>query len=352
MASVRETQERKDRAKPHREETKEPADRLLARVKDRLAYQSPRDKTLDEQLLNECGAMVRYASAAGRRIPPFAAEAVSMLVHARAAFTGGDDETEWHADPNDAKLLSLAHHALARVVAPATPQSVTVLNEERSDRTFMRLLGPVRLVRWMMVLAFLLVLAFVLLFTLQGANPVRNATTTAHVAWGSRLLSALYLLCAAGLGAIFSALSRINERIETGVYDPKEESSYAATVVLGLISGVVLAGVISVNLKGLNKLTQPLLALVGGFSAPAVRQLLNALVDSVRTLFAGTGVTPSRPAPSAGSITEDDRARLTARALVLRHEVDGASLPQNVRLQLESLLDELAPTDGAKPGQE
>lgn len=61
----------------------------------RLFERREDDNTLEEQLLNESGAMVKYASAAGRRIPSAAALTVSRLILQRAEHGDGSPNAGW-----------------------------------------------------------------------------------------------------------------------------------------------------------------------------------------------------------------------------------------------------------------
>jgi hypothetical protein len=304
--------------------------------------------SLDEQILNECGAMVRYSSAAGKRIPPTAAETISKMVADRASHT--QEGSQWRA--SDFRNLAIAHFLLSRVVSPATPQSITVLNQERPGNGILKLLGPIRLVRWMMVLAVLLLATFLVLLSAEDVRPLQELTAAGAPAatFWTKLWSALFLLCAAGLGAIFANLFRANASVEAGTYDPKEESSYAASIVMGMIAGVVLARVISANFEALDKLTEPLLALLGGFSAPAVYRLLSRIAETVETLVQGNqkdqiAAHAETVVARANADAEIERARTAAKAVRIRDVIDGVVTDPAVRRELQVLLEDLLPPD-------
>jgi hypothetical protein len=317
-------------------------------------HESGRDTTLEEQLLNECGAMVRHAAAAGKRIPPSAAEIISKLVAERATHSSTNSDSPWQvAQPADLRDLATAHQMLSKLVAPATPQSITVLNEEKPNNRFVKLLGPVRLVRWMMILALLFLASFLILFTTDVQSLEETARAQGQAPSGlSRLWSALYVLSAAGLGAIFANLFRANARIESGLFDPKEESSYSASIVMGMISGVILARVISSNFDELNTFTEPLLALLGGFAAPAVHRILNRLVETIEALVQGNAsdqiaAQAEVAAARVTAVAETDRARLAARALRLREEAARSGSSETLQSELRSLIEDLLPEEDA-----
>jgi hypothetical protein len=310
-----------------------------------------RELSLDEQLLNECGAMVRFTSAAGKRIPPAAAETVAKLVADRASHK--DEDSQWRTEPCGFHNLAIAHFLLSRVVSPATPQSITVLNQERPRNRILTLLGPIRLIRWMMVLAVVLLVTFLVLLATEDVRTLEELTapgTASSATFLTKLWSALFLLCAAGLGAIFANLFRANAGVEAGTYDPKEESSYAASIVMGMIAGVILARVVSANFDALGKLTEPLLALLGGFSAPAVYRLLSRIAETIETLVQGNA--SDQIAAHADAIlarananAEIERARLAARALRLREMADRLLPDEALKREFQGLLEDLLPPD-------
>src|SRR6266545_2889311 len=193
------------------------------------------------QLLNECGAMLRYASTRGMEIPPRAAYAVRELDNKRA-----EQGEKWLPEPQDAADLAATHVHLSRLVDPATPKSITLVNEQSPHSRWVALFGAVLVVRVMMVLAIVFLLAFLLLLPIVGEDPAEAIATGS---WGNGFLGAAYIVLAAGLGVLFSQLFRINRQISRGQYDPTEDAAQVTTIVLGLIAGVILAMLLSDVLK-------------------------------------------------------------------------------------------------------
>ena len=66
-------------------------------------------------------------------------------------------------------------------------------------------------------------------------------------------------------------------------------SSYWARIILGLIAGLMLAELIPLKLFGgsqeVSKLTKPLLALLGGFSATIVHRILTKIIEMIESVF-------------------------------------------------------------------
>jgi hypothetical protein len=311
----------------------------------------------EDQLLNECGAMLRYASTNGMEIPPRAAFIVRKLDNQRLGSGDG-----WLPEPQDASELSSAHRSLSRLVEPATPKSITMLNQQAPTTRWRALLGAVFVVRVMLFLAVTFLFAFLLLMPIAGDDPVAAISAGGgDRSWGESFLSAVYMLLAAGLGVLFSQLYRINRQISRGQYDPAEDAVHMTTVVLGLIAGVVAAMFLSDMLKdtdGSQRFSQPLLALLGGFSAPAVHNIVSRFVDALGALVGGdpreqTAAEVQEAIIRTRATLEQDRKRIAARAyrigedaataLQLPDEAMRSSASEALRGDIRDLMSEVLP---------
>jgi hypothetical protein len=222
--------------------------------------------TLDEQLLRASEAMIRYAFASGLTVP----EPVTDVVH-QAASAGGTP---------DVRQLTRAHNELVRIVAPATPRTILVVSEGRQSALSM--LGPVRLVRQMLVVVIVLLVLFLLLASSQEVN--ESGGDFFHSAGVPVLVNGLFYLVAGGLGAAFSALFTAQRYIKDGIYDPKYESTYWLRFILGLMAGLLLPALVPLAGEGeAGAVTRPLLALLGGFSASVLYGVLEGVVTTVET---------------------------------------------------------------------
>jgi hypothetical protein len=222
---------------------------------------------LDEQLLRASEAMLRYALASGLTVP----EPVADVVHQALSGDG----------PPDVRQLTRAHNELVRIVAPATPRTILVIAEGRQSALSM--LGPVRLVRQMLVVVIVLLIAFLLLASSQDVN--ETSGDFFNSAGVPVLVNGLFYLVAGGLGAAFSALFTAQRYIKEGVYDPKYESTYWLRFILGLMAGLLLPALLPVAGEGeAGAVTRPILALLGGFSASVLYRILERLVSTVETL--------------------------------------------------------------------
>ena len=107
------------------------------------------------------------------------------------------------------------------------------------------------------------------------------------------LLNLFLYVSAAGLGASFAGLYKANQYITNGTFDPAYSASYWIRFFLGLISGLMLAVLISKNtMEGITLLEdgviRPLLGIVGGFSADLLYTFLSRMVESLKSLFEGS----------------------------------------------------------------
>ena len=220
-------------------------------------------------------AMLRYALASGIAVPAAIFEVVERAERRRAQ---GDVAA---AGADEMRRLVRAHTELVRLVAPATPRTILLLSEGRRSRLAM--LGPVRLVRQMLVVVLVLLAAFVLLSTTSYVNTTSGDILTSTGL--SLFVNELFFLAAGGLGAAFSALFTAYRYIADGTYDPKFESTYWLRFILGLMAGLLLPALIPLG-EGSDSeaLTRPLLALLGGFSASVLYRILERLVGAVESL--------------------------------------------------------------------
>jgi hypothetical protein len=99
---------------------------------------------LQNRLLCEAGAMAEAALSRGKEVPP---KVVTTIEAARQAHSDNQPIPE-------ALLADLvtAHHTLAGLIAPALPRTMRLLQEDaRNANRFLRVLGPVSLVRHLML---------------------------------------------------------------------------------------------------------------------------------------------------------------------------------------------------------
>jgi hypothetical protein len=309
------------------------ADRLSKGFSGNRAPYKPSTDIVN-QLIDECVSMIRFASASGLNLPPAAVETVCQCTEQGA--------------PLDVSRLVAAHARLARAIAPATPRSVRLLEEQKPQSAIGRILGPVRLIRQLMIFSLVLLMMFVAILSLTDVaaiqDPIQEIFQTNSAS--KSLWIALFYLSAAGLGAAFAGLFRANQKVADGTFDSTHESSYWSMIVLGLIGGTLLAQILPNDFEGLGDLTKPLLALLGGFSAPAVYSILDRLVQTVQALVQGDGNdrVAAQEREAKARVQEEaiqNRMQLAAKIVKLQEQIYKETVPDAVRARVGTLLDEV-----------
>jgi hypothetical protein len=246
-------------------------------------------------------------------------------------------------EAGDYNTLSVAHMQLAKLVAPARPGTIRTLEEEKNSG-FGRFIGPIRLVRYLLMFAVVFLILFVVVATATNAGTESTHAATDPRGWTS-VFVVLYLFSAAGLGATFAALWRVNSYVEQRTYDRSYDASYWILIVLGLIAGLILALVIPVkSVAGQPQLAKPLLALLGGFSASAVHRILDRLVGAVESLVQGDpkDAAQAMQAKAAKDHTIE-RTRVAAHLMLLDQTMANGGDPKAVRDQIHDLIASLVP---------
>jgi len=265
---------------------------------------SPHPAPLRAHLLRQCEAMVRHAFASGLSVP-------GSLVQTLQTAARSEDES------TGIQPLAQAHGRLSQIVAPATPRSILVLTDEATTNRLLRFLGPVALVRRMMLVALVSLAVFILAGLSSHVN-AESGDIMISQGW-ELLLNLVFFLAAAGLGASFFALFQVNRYIVEGTFDPKYETSYWIQFILGLISGILLSQLAPVDLQGSAvNLTRASLAMLGGFSVRIVYRILSRLVETVESLVRG-----------------ETREILAARELVTRARLEEQAAQSRMKLMVE-----------------
>lgn len=293
-------------------------------------------QSLRDQLLREAVEMIRYAFASGKNVPPSVVDTVE----------------QYESHPGDAPPLApaalvQAHSRLARLVAPATPRAIVLLSGEEAGR--FAFLGPVVLVRQLMVVAIVCVTAFVALglFEATGSRTVTFVNT-----WGWHLLlNQLWWLSAAGLGASFAILFQVNEYIRSASYNPKYASTYWVKFLLGVMAGFILVALLPLDPQGQKaqaNLMQPALAMLGGYSASAVYRILTRLVEAVEAIFRGNfrEVIAEREQAAASRASDEAshaRVRVAARLVQVQSQLASGAAPDDVAVAIREIVALLTP---------
>ena len=318
------------------------------------------------QLADECDAMARHALGSGITVPAWVLDVVERSRVSDESAPSDVDRSVQSADPYEsgewdvtslvsappARLdeLGRAHTALARLVEPATPRGILLLTRGRQYGR-LKWLGPVRLIRQMLVVVIVMLVAFVLL----ALSPdIHTSSGDIFRDSGSELLvNELFYLTAGGLGAAFYALFTAYQYIAAGTYDTTYESSYWIRYILGLIAGVVLPSLVPVSSGNSSApVTRPLLALLGGFSAAVLYRILQRLVQMVEALAEGDTkpVEQARSeAVTARAVAQlgEERLALVGELVHLRDDLKAGESTDRAQAIVERLLTNLAPHETA-----
>ena len=130
----------------------------------------------------------------------------------------------------------------------------------------------------------------------------------------------------AGLGAAFYILLSTREYLVNRTYDPKYNAVYVARFITGLVAGVILATALGPGLikatgqqPGLS-LTPGILAILGGFAADAVQQILQRVVEVLLAVVQGDGSADAQIKARAAAV--DQNAQATSKLLEFERETD------------------------------
>ena len=251
---------------------------------------------INKILVSECNAMLKYALGTGLKIPN---EVVQNIQRCDQKVDVIEEKTDAISDSKQEQLdisecivlLNKTHNQLSKLVSPAKPNTLALFDKEEKNN-FLKLLGPVALVRRMMIIAIISLIALIVFSasTYVDGDPKSFGLTTNDGL--SLLINQLFLMSAASIGASFAALFQVNDYIKDATYNPMYESTYWVRFVLGLLAGTMLATLIPLESMGSADSTaygfgRPLLSLIGGFSASVVFRILTRLSAAVESIFKG-----------------------------------------------------------------
>jgi hypothetical protein len=294
-----------------------------------------------DRMARECQAMAQHALSVGRAIPLEVVERLDQaysgldppgaaVISARLGVVDAPREEAVVGKSATAEIsplasLSVAHSALAEIIAPATPGSVLLTTEEYATHPFWYALGALPVIRQMLALA-LISLLVLLGVSLSTHINVENMSKTFLQLEGYPLFVVeMFLLSAASLGSCFQNLQQLNTVISEEVYNPKLQSTYWTRWVMGVISGIILSQLVYDVILGHGTATEPskvgisptvgepMLALLGGYSVDVVHGILNRVVNAIGSFFRD-------PAGGVGEERARERSRGSA-AREANHDV-------------------------------
>ena len=185
-----------------------------------------------QRMVRECEAMAQYAFSTGRIVPFEVVEQLDQVLStpdATAAATAPGRRGVDGLPPEDATVgsalpaemsslasLSVAHATLAQIIAPATPEAVLLLADERATRPFLYALGPLPIVRQILGLAILSLFVLLGVALSEEVNIVNMSKTMLTLTGYPLFIKEVFLVSAASLGSCFQNLQKINVVISDG----------------------------------------------------------------------------------------------------------------------------------------
>ncbi len=243
-------------------------------------------------IFKECKGMAIYAAERGMQVPLSVAKTITA--HEPYFQEKPSENPERKEDPLEKSepqidLLVSAHQKLSKIVEPATPQAILLINRG-GGRSLFSFFGPVPLIRDMIFVAILSLVVFLCVVLKKEVNMFDINIFTLD---GKDLLyPLLFLISSSALGASFAALYKANQYIRNLTYDPNQVASYWIRFLLGIISGLILSLVIDTEVIEsellVENIVRPLLAILGGFSADLFYTFLNRMVETMKSLFEGS----------------------------------------------------------------
>ncbi len=246
------------------------------------------------------------------------------------------------------KRLTVVHGQLSQIIAPALPHSLKLLHDEKKKGGWRQKLGPVPLIQGMVIASLISLFGYIACIALDAILSPNANDPFSMTQFFDTFVQLLVLVSAAGMGASYLALYQANRYVIKGTFDPKYNSTYWIRFVLGLISGIILAEVVSQTQEELLVLGKTVLALLGGFSASVVYRILTSLVEAVESIFRGDPterieaeeqVSKAR----AGEQYAQERLDIAAELMSLSQVIGTEDADRKLKNQINNIYAKLAP---------
>lgn len=210
----------------------------------------------------------------------------------------------------------------------------------------LKFLGPVSLVRQLMLVGVISLFIFIALM----ASPFINGDTLAEDVLSAngieQLARLIFYIGAASLGASFTALYTANTYISKGTYDPCHQSSYWIRFLLGIIAGLLLSLLISarsIQPDGMlsEGIIRPLLAILGGFSADLLYTFLNRMVETCKSLFEGGTQDILDAKAKLAELEAGGRMKLAQNLMQMQQQLGAETDLEQFKQQINEILQNL-----------
>lgn len=288
-------------------------------------------------LLRESVAMTRHLLSSGAGVPGDLVREV--------------DRYESAGSLADLGPLSVAHARLSRLVAPAHPGSILYLSDAARSRPGDPF-GTVPLLRQVMMVSAVCLASFIALSLFRYVDVHPGAPLVASDELRV-LLSEIFWMSAAGLGASFATLFQVNDQIAKRTFDPGDAPQQWIKLTLGVIAGFVLVALVPPEAMGGSDhaMGKPALAMLGGFSASVVYLILNRLVDAVEFMFrpdARTRLAAQQRGKAAQLELDamESRSDLAGQLLAVQQKLASGEPVNTIAAELRTIVASLLPGRG------
>lgn len=106
----------------------------------------------------------------------------------------------------------------------------------------------------------------------------------------SEVISMLTLLFAAAVGSGFYTLSTAQRYIQNRTFNPQFNQIYVMRFIVGVVAGTIIGTMVALNINGFSSvgMAPAIAAIVGGYSAEVVQQILTRLAEALLTVVKGS----------------------------------------------------------------
>lgn len=309
-----------------------------------METKAPEVNSLYLELHEKCESLFQYALKEGRSLD----HAKLTILDGRPGTFGGTSE----------ELLAVYNY-LVQVVSPTSPRIIFAMERSEKASLFIRILGPLPIVRQFTLLALLSMLAFIWTSLSKDIN-VHTIQLSILQGYGwPQVQRLIFLISCASVGASFYGLFKINSFLKKGTFDLSLAHTYWSRYVLGIVAGLLLSelfvSLVETSSTGANHdgllnsagfLLKPILAILGGFSADLVYTILSRLVETVESLFKGDTGDLIAQKEQEFQLRQNEQVtkvkNTTARKLLqMKQDLVQQNVPQQVLDQLDSTMDEV-----------
>lgn len=305
---------------------------------------------LRKQIYLESRSMAKYAMAKGKSVPVSAIMSIEAFEDHSPNGDGTNTSPQIQRDLDITALVD-THDFLARLIEPAAPQTILLLDQEQKTRSILNFLGPVTLVRELMLVALMSLFVFVALMSSPLINSDSLAEDVLKADGIEQLARLIFYIGAAGLGASFAALYKANDYITIGTFDPSHQTSYWIRFSLGIIAGLLLALLISENSIQSGAMLskgaiRPLLAILGGFSADLLYAFLIRMVETFKSLFESNSqnildAKAIEAKAKLAGLEVEGRMKLSQSLMQVQQQIGQETDPEQIKQQLNELMQNL-----------